>query len=174
MKVRAKVQLRRRGDLRGHLMKVEKAVAEPRQVKVGFPAGKAPGGVIQIAIWNHFGTAGGASGGGWGGPVPARPFITVAMFKGRGQIRALTRKIAQAAIKTGAPLKTGLQMLGEAGKNRIQDQIAANMPPPNSPVTVARKGSSRTLIDSGRMRQSVTWQIVEGMSAGASAGRAAR
>jgi hypothetical protein len=43
----------------------------------------------------------------------------------------------------------------------LQAQIASNMGPPNKPMTIYLKGSSKTLIDSGRMMQSVTWAIDE-------------
>jgi hypothetical protein len=148
--IRAKVTLRRRGDLRGHIMKMEKALQGPTKVKVGLPAGKADVDVVSIAIWNHFGTSRG---------IPPRPFITVAMFKGRGEIRMNLRKIAYNVTVNGKPLTPELQKLGVYGAGKIQDQIASNMPPPNAPSTIAQKGSSGTLIDTGRMRQSITWEL---------------
>jgi hypothetical protein len=33
------------------------------------------------------------------------------------------------------------------------------MTPPNSPVTIALKGSSKPLIDTGEMRGAVTWKV---------------
>ena len=36
----------------------------PKAVKVGFPAGETAGDILDRAIWNHYGTRGGASGGG--------------------------------------------------------------------------------------------------------------
>lgn len=148
--IRTKVTLRRRGNLANHIAKIEKGVQGPKAVKVGFPKGKADKDIVSIAIWNHFGTSRG---------IPARPFITIAMFKGRAEIRAALRKIAKNTVDTGAPLATQLPKLGVFGAGKIQDQIAANTPPPNAPSTIKKKGSSRTLIDTGRMRQSVTWEI---------------
>jgi hypothetical protein len=58
---------------------VPSVITGPKRVKVGFPAGEADADNIQKAIWNEFGTRGGASGGGWGGPVPERPFMRNAM-----------------------------------------------------------------------------------------------
>ncbi|KRE07452.1 hypothetical protein ASE63_22395 [Bosea sp. Root381] len=148
--IRTKVTLRRRGNLANHIAKIEKGVAGPTAVKVGFPAGKADADVVSIAIWNHFGTSRG---------IPARPFITIAMFKNRREYRAALRKIAKATVENGTPLVAQLPKLGALGAGKIQDQIAANTPPPNAASTVLRKGSSRTLIDTGRMRQSVTWEV---------------
>lgn len=148
--IRTKVTLRRRGNLANHLAKIEKGVQGPKAVKVGFPKGKADADVVSIAIWNHFGTSRG---------IPARPFITIAMFKNRREIRAALRKIAKNTVDTGAPIAAQLPKLGTFGAGKIQDQIAANTPPPNAPSTIRQKGSSRTLIDTGRMRQSVTWEV---------------
>ncbi len=148
--IRARVTLRRRGDLRGHIMKIQTALQGPKAVKVGLPAGKSPADVLDIAAWNHFGTSRG---------IPPRPFISVAMFKGRGEIRMNLRKIAYEVTVNAKPLTPELQRLGFYGAGLIQTQIASNMPPPNAPSTIARKGSSRTLIDTGRMRQSITWAL---------------
>lgn len=49
----------------------------------------------------------------------------------------------------------GLSMAGE-----IQEKIASNIPPKNHPFTIHQKGSNKTLIDSGRMRQAVTYEVV--------------
>lgn len=150
MRIVTKVTHRKRGNLANHLAKIERGLAGPHKVKVGFPAGKASADVVSIAIWNHFGTSRG---------IPPRPFITIAMFKNRGEIRANLRKIAAAQVKAGTPISGQLPKLGAYGAGKIQDQIANNTPPPNAASTVKRKGSSRTLIDTGRMRQSVTWAI---------------
>jgi len=148
--IRTKVTLRRRGNLANHIAKIEKGVQGPKAVKVGFPKGKADADIVSIAIWNHFGTSRG---------IPARPFITLAMFKSRREIRDALRKIAKNTVDTGTPIAAQLPKLGVFGAGKIQDQIAANTPPPNAPSTIRQKGSSRTLIDTGRMRQSVTWEI---------------
>lgn len=148
--IRTTVTLRRRGNLANHLTKIEKGVQGPKAVKVGFPKGKADKDVVSVAIWNHFGTSRG---------IPARPFITIAMFKNRRQIRAALRQIAKGTVENGTPLAAQLPKLGALGTGMIQDQIAANTPPPNAPATIKKKGSSRTLIDTGRMRQSTTWEI---------------
>jgi len=155
--IRSKVTFRRRGDLKGHILKIEKALQGPSKVKVGLPAGKSPADILDIAVWNHFGTSRG---------IPARPFITVAMFKGRGEIRMNLRKIAYSVTVNGKPLTPELEKLGAYGAGKIQDQIASNMPPPNAASTIAQKGSSRTLIDTGRLRQSITWALDYGSGGG--------
>lgn len=138
----------------------------PPLVKVGFPAGKVAGDLISIAYWNHEGTSR-AKGDvfrrngktGISGPIPPRPFIQVAMYAGQGDLRAFIRAEAKAIVSGKGDIRQSLERLGMMGAQMIQDQIGSNMAPANSPMTIALKGSSATLIDTGRIRQSVTWKI---------------
>ncbi len=139
----------------------------PSKVKVGFPAGEADQDTITKAIWNNFGTKGGASGGGWGGPIPERPFMQNAIkanrAKYRNSMRVAARTIIVAVVqgrnsgiaaKTSALTKLGIQAQGD-----IQAEITSLQSPPNSPVTIELKGSSNPLIDSGELRNAVTFKV---------------
>jgi hypothetical protein len=159
MNIRVTVDLERKGDIKKLLERVLRNMGQEAKVKVGFPAGKSPSDIIAIATYNHEGTRGGASGGGWGGPIPPRPFITQALFKGRGELKQFMRAEARNILLGRITPKQALPRLGIWGQQQIQDQIRSNMRPKNSPVTVRLKGSDKTLIDSGRMLQSVTWAI---------------
>lgn len=128
-------------------------------MKVGFPAGKASNSNIMKAIYNHFGTAGGASGGGWGGPIPPRPFLSNAMKANRGKYLTAMRSQAKAILMGQASMKIVMSRLGAMAQGDIQKEITTLSSPPNSPVTIAMKGSSNPLIDTGIMRQSVTWKL---------------
>ena len=140
----------------------------PNQVKVGFPAGEADSDVIQRAIWQEFGTRGGASGGGWGGPVPERPFMRNAIRDGQSSNKAMmkteARRIIVDAIKgkdVAMSKRLTLRRLGIKVQGDIQASITSLRSPPNSPVTIAMKGSSNPLIDSGEMRDSVAFKVEE-------------
>lgn len=156
------------GGLKERLAKILAGLKGPTKVKVGFPAGKVAGDLISIAYWNHEGTSR-AKGDvflrngkvGISGPIPPRPFLTIAMMKGRGQVRAFVRSEAKALLNGERQVRQSLDRLGMLGVQLIQDQIGSNMGPANSPMTVELKGSSATLIDTGRMRQSVTWKVDE-------------
>jgi len=140
----------------------------PNRVKVGFPAGEADSDVINRAVWNNFGTRGGASGGGWGGPIPERPFMQNAMRNNRSAYKAAMEAAAKTIIREAAlgegPVKGKRKALGKLGvkaQGDIQAEITSLSSPPNSPVTIELKGSSKPLIDSGEMRSSVTFQVEE-------------
>ncbi len=60
-----------------------------------------------------------------------------------------------ASLKNHVALKrVGLKVVGDI-QRRISDGIA----PANSPVTIARKGSSTPLVDTGQLRQSITFEV---------------
>lgn len=134
----------------------------PTSVKVGFPAGETDNGIIERAIWNEFGTRGG----GWGGPIPERPFMRNAI---RGNTPAYRNFMVSAAKKlvrdlaagTAAPtsMRRSLNRLGAMAQGDIQAEITSLTAPPNSAVTIERKGSSKPLIDTGQLRASVTWKV---------------
>lgn len=144
------VKITDKGDMHGRLQKLLAATKGPTTVKVGLPAGKAPGDLVSIAFWNHYGTSRG---------IPPRPFISMALFKGRTQIRAAMRAHAKAMMNGTMTMDRALPLLGIQGQTLIQNQIGSNMPPPNAPSTIAAKGSSSTLIDTGRMLGAVTWAV---------------
>lgn len=141
-------------------VKVPSKIAGPTKVKVGFPSG-GDEEQLQKAIWNEFGTRGGASGGGWGGPIPERPFMRNAMRDNRNAYRDAMKTSAAKIITGKTGMKTVLSKLGILAQGDIQEEITALSSPPNSPVTIELKGSGNPLIDNGDMRGAVTWKIDE-------------
>ena len=135
---------------------------DPGIVKVGFPQGKVSGDIIQRATWTHFGTRGGASGGGWGGPVPARPFLQIAMGENAGKYRAVMKGHAARILLGAMKSSTSLKTLGMDAQGDVQSTITSLQSPPNAPLTVQLKGSSNPLIDSGAMRGAVTYKVEMG------------
>lgn len=141
------------------LSKVQTSLMGPKKVKVGFPAGEADGDVINKAVWNEFGTRGGASGGGWGGPIPERPFLRNTMRSNRDAYRAAMKASASKLLTGKTDIQTVLRKLGILAQGDVQEEITSLSSPPNSPVTIALKGSSNPLIDSGEMRKAVTYKV---------------
>jgi len=131
----------------------------PSRVKVGFPASKASKSDIEKAVWNEFGTRGGASGGGWGGPIPERPFMRNALRNNRNKYRSALRTSARKILLGETSLSTVLNKLGILAQGDIQMEITSLNSPPNSAVTIAMKGSSKPLINTGAMRAAVTWVV---------------
>lgn len=138
-------------------------IVPPKQrkavVKVGFPSGSASADNISKAVWNEFGTRGGRSGGGWGGPIPERPFMRNTMRSNKGKYRSALKAAAKSVLDGTASVDGVLTKLGIMGQGDVQAEITALTSPPNSPVTIALKGSSKPLIDTGEMRGSVTYKV---------------
>ena len=52
-----------------------------------------------------------------------------------------------------------LGQLGEMTKGDVQTEIRSGDFAPLKPATIKRKGSSRPLIDTGQMVQSIAWEL---------------
>lgn len=159
------VRVQRKGDADAVLRRIAEATRGPKTVKVGFPLGKLDPEELQKAVWNEFGTEGSGKGfstprgGGFGGPIPERPFFRNAMRENRAKYRRSLfsegRKILTGELTT----TTSLNRLGLVAQGDIQQSIVSLQEPPNSPVTIALKGSSNPLVDTGAMRQAVTYEL---------------
>lgn len=136
-------------------MKLPSLVDGPRNVQVGFPAGEQSQEILNRAVWNHYGT----SGSGWGGPIPERPFLSNAIRGNRTSYRQKLKGSAAKILRGETATRTVLSKLGILAQGDVQTEITNLIDPPNSPVTVARKGSSNPLIDTGEMRGNVTWKV---------------
>lgn len=52
-------------------------------------------------------------------------------------------------------------LIGLYVANAVKQKIRTNIPPPLRPATIARKGSSMALIDTGRMINAIGWEVVD-------------
>ncbi|KQT52218.1 MULTISPECIES: hypothetical protein [unclassified Aureimonas] len=143
--------------------KIAALLKGPTKVKVGFPAGKVESDIVQRAVWNEFGTRGGASGGGWGGPVPERPFMRNTMRAKRGKYQKSMAAGARAILRGSTAIGEVLRGLGVSAQGDMQHEISTLTSPPNSPVTIKLKGAGKKpLIDEGDMRTRLTFMVDDG------------
>ena len=133
-------------------------------VRTGLKSGQRqdPVTVVEVALWNEFGT--------WN--IPERPFFRIAIQKmGAPALRLLK---AEVDPKTMVVERHTAGKLGLIGQSEVQKSIVNLRTPANAPATikggfvptktgkiiyVPGKGSSNPLIDTGFLRQSVTWKI---------------
>ena len=124
-------------------------------VAAGFPRGRlnAPHydnkeSIIDVAIKNNYGLG-----------VPQRDFMTPSSKK---WMKFFTESLDQVkeGINTGKiePEKF-LAAMGQKGADIISKEIILLDTPPNSPYTIAKKGSSNPLVDTGDMARSTTWEV---------------
>ena len=115
----------------------------------GRPDRKNPPYVAEVAFWNEFGT----KGGGWGGPIPERPFMRIAIEKAKEDKR-IDLLLKHAIDPTNPTIsKQAAEVLGNIMKGLMQEQgIHSPTHKPNAPATVDIKtkgagGNTTPLID---------------------------
>lgn len=123
-----------------------------KEVRIGFQHGEAAEDdgtdICDIVAWNELGTE----------HIPSRPFLRKSVDENEGKIN----QFLQAEVRSLASGKTAETLLNEIGtfqKSLVQEKIMEGSFAPNAESTIRRKGSSKPLIDTGRMRQSVNYVI---------------
>jgi hypothetical protein len=94
--------------------------------------------------------------------IPARPFMEPSIEANRDAIARIQAGIIKDAL-------SGKTNVADAGFNRLGLYVSteakrwftnpANNWAPNSPITIARKGSDKPLIDTGALRQAITYVV---------------
>ncbi len=89
--------------------------------------------------------------------IPARPWLNPGVQSGNAEyIQMITE-----AIKNQSPLKSVLEQVGVVAVGKAQLYMTQLKTPPNAASTIKRKGSSNPLIDTGALRQSVSFKVVQ-------------
>lgn len=136
--------------------KLEAAIAEldSKQVKVGyFPTSRYPDGkpVAGVAVVQEFGSV--------ARRIPPRPFFRPAVDGSRQMQRDAIAAAVRRAVSGRQTVEQGLDQLGAAVVGEIQTAISELTEPPLAESTIARKGNSKPLVDTGMMLQSVTYVV---------------
>lgn len=95
--------------------------------------------------------------------IPPRPFITEAIKANRKEQARVSAKIVRNVIRRGTSNKIALDTLGVWATGEVKKHVLSGPPmkPINADSTVARKGSSRPLVDKGRMINAVTHEVTK-------------
>ena len=129
-------------------------------VKVGVMGGESVKGVsvVDYAVWNEFGTKN----------IPKRPFMQRTADEKLAETLKFSDYLVGKMIDGGITPDGVLKNLGEFYQKQIQMMIrtAKEWADPNAPATIARKGSSSPLIDTGRLVQSIRYEITSGVGGG--------
>lgn len=121
---------------------------------VGLPKERTPPDLIQIAAYNEFGTK----------EIPARPFVRTTLDRNGTRYSRRIADALGAAVDGwrrggGDDLRLEVERIGREIASDMQGVIQNGIKPANAPSTVARKGSNRPLIDTGRLLRSITWIV---------------
>lgn len=107
--------------------------------------------VAEIARWLHDGTE----------TIPARPFLSVPLSAERPEVQAIVKRVVTGVAQQKITMDQGLKLLGVWGRNEVVKYINEGVPPPNAESTIEAKGSSKPLIDTGQLKSSISFLIVE-------------
>jgi hypothetical protein len=110
--------------------------------------------VAEIAYINEYGTN--------DGRIPPRPAHRNAFDDNRAKLDALKLRLIRGVADGKLSAETAAKILGETHQANVQESIRSLSEPANAPSTIAKKGSSNPLIDSGQTLQSVRY-VVEGL-----------
>lgn len=133
------------------------------QVLVGIRSeagGEVPEGsdlnLAQIAAVNEFGSVDPPD------RPPERSFLRSTMDNNAKAYADMVGDVVGKAIDGRQSLDKGLGLLGARAVGDVQQTMRNLDTPPNAPSTIARKGSDNPLIDTGRLRQSIDWEVRSG------------
>lgn len=129
----------------------ELRAARTVEVVIGVQQGEVNDGlaIAEYAAWNEFGTS----------RTPARSFMRSSFDQNVAELRQDMDRGYQNMLAGTMTIRTALGMVGLKHQDHIQTKIGSNIQPANHPYTIARKGSSRTLIDTGAMKNSIRYVI---------------
>ena len=149
----AKITIKDEYTAEGRRMKKALEELDKLECFIGFQHGEAREGdgtdICDIAAWNELGTSRG---------IPSRPFIRNTVDLHADEINTHLEEMVK-RILNGATAEQVLREMGVYLKGQMQTEITDGTFEPNSPSTIRRKKSDKPLIDTGRMRASVNFQI---------------
>ncbi len=125
-------------------------------VKVGYPEEKSKGhkkasmDVSGLAAIHEYGTT----------HIPPRPFMATTLDANAREIQEFVKRDYASILDGKMTTPKSLQRLGVFFKGKIQQTFTKGSFAALKPQTIKRKKSSRPLIDTGQLRQSVDFEVV--------------
>jgi hypothetical protein len=120
--------------------------------------GKDGVSIAQYASYNEFGVPGKKKK--W--RIPPRPFIRGFVENKSEEIKATQERLFKLVSEGKMSAETAIKRLGQFAQDGIKRHIMDGDFEPNAEATIQRKGSSRPLMDTGTMRNSVRYQVKKG------------
>ena len=129
-------------------------------IKVGVPKSKGAKihdesdiSIATVAMVNEFGSP--ARG------IPERSFVRSTVQAEEKNIKKLFQQETKKVIAVTQTTKNMMGLVGEYTSGQIKKTIVALKTPANADSTVASKGSSNPLVDTGQLLQSITYEVVD-------------
>lgn len=90
--------------------------------------------------------------------IPPRPVIDITLKEEKGKINEKFKKALNIVLGGGSP-RVELEKLGIYVVNKIKAKFGSEDLAPLKPATIKAKGSDRPLIDTGQLRNSITYIV---------------
>ncbi|KLU15081.1 MULTISPECIES: hypothetical protein [Xenorhabdus] len=153
--------IRNSGNFDGKILKaLQEKIEALKKVKVvvGVPASKnhrddeTGRSNAEVAAAHEFGVP---------GHIPERSFLRSTLQENKeGAVRFLVNGIRQ-ALEDNTDTKQPFELVGRQMAGQVQRNIQAGINPPLNPKTIKRKKSSKPLLDTGQLLQSITYEVRE-------------
>lgn len=93
--------------------------------------------------------------------IPERSFIRAPIAQNQRAYSSFIERNLEKVLTGRVSVDRFLGLLGAKVVGDMQAAIAKGIEPPNAASTIARKKSSKPLVDTGLLRQSITWAVVD-------------
>lgn len=93
--------------------------------------------------------------------IPERSFIRGGFDSSENKVISKGEDLLKQVVHLKLPVSAFFSALGEYTVGLIQEYMTDLKTPPNHAVTIKNKGSSNPLIDTGRLRDSITYKVVK-------------
>lgn len=95
--------------------------------------------------------------------IPERSSLRSTMREKERELGQHMAKVTRAYVAQRVSVNQALGLVGAWCANAVKFKIGQGppIPPPLSPRTIARKGSTRPLVNTGRMMNSIRWVVVD-------------
>lgn len=105
--------------------------------------------LASIAAFNEFGSR----------SIPPRPFMKQSFDKNRTQVNNFIADQYSEVLAGKKTIDGALKLVGVFFEGKVKETIANGNFAANDPKTIRKKGSSKPLIDTGRLRQSISHEV---------------
>ena len=92
--------------------------------------------------------------------IPERSFIRAGFESCKDELEQQVNRMLPLVLSLKLEPKKMYELLGTIAVGRIHKYVQSVRSPANHPFTIAGKGSSHPLINTGRMNQSITYKVV--------------
>jgi len=125
--------------------------ARTAEVVIGLQEGDTADGqsIAEYGAYNEYGTEN----------IPERSFMRSTFDEKQSDLNAFIARQYDLVKQGKITVYRALSLIGLRHEGQIKNKIGSNISPANDPKTVQKKGSSRTLIDTGAMLAAVRYIV---------------